>query len=156
MLKAAARRARISRDPTMVLYLLLFFSLLLAACSPGERVEALYAQRCLGCHGFSGKGDGPIAASLPNPVPDFRETVKRLSVSQIRSVITNGKEMMPAYGPALRGGEIQDMVRIVHALSQQDRPLEWWEKIEPLVWAHCSVPWEFVLGYDRQEEASEP
>lgn len=57
---------------------------------------------------------------------------------------------MPAYGPALSKVELQDMVRFVRILSQQGRKLEWWEHFEPLVWAHCSVPWETVLGYDRQ------
>lgn len=126
---------------------------ILAACSPtSERMESLYAQRCLGCHGASGRGDGSIAVSLPVPVPDFRDTVKNKSVIQIRKVITQGKGVMPAYAPALREAEIQDMVRMVRVLSQQGRPLEWWEKLEPLVWAHCSVPWEFVLGYDQPPE----
>jgi mono/diheme cytochrome c family protein len=115
-------------------------------------MESLYAQRCLGCHGASGRGDGSIAVSLPVPVPDFRDTVKNKSVIQIRKVITQGKGVMPAYAPALREAEIQDMVRMVRVLSQQGRPLEWWEKLEPLVWAHCSVPWEFVLGYDQPPE----
>lgn len=112
----------------------------------------MYAERCLGCHGASGRGDGAIAASLPVPVPDFRHTVKDKSVIQIRKVIAQGKGMMPAFGPALHKRELQDMVRMVRVLSQKDRTLEWWEKFEPLVWAHCSVPWEFVLGYDRQEK----
>lgn len=126
---------------------------ILAACSPtSERMESLYAQRCLGCHGASGRGDGSIAAPLPVQVPDFRDTVKNKSVIQIRKVINEGKGVMPAYAPALSGAEIQDMVRMVRVLSQQGRPLEWWEKLEPLVWAHCSVPWEFVLGYDQPPE----
>lgn len=129
---------------------------LLAGCVSNERVEKLYAQRCLGCHGPSGKGDGPVAASLPSPVPDFRETVQRRSVSQIRRVVTEGKGVMPSFGPALTGGEIQDMVRMVHVLSQRDRSLEWWERIEPLDWAHCSVPWEVVFGYDQSGEETKP
>ncbi len=136
------------------LWNLLFF--LLAGCTSSERMERLYAQRCLGCHGPSGKGDGPAAVSLPVPVPDFRETIQRRSVSQIRSIITQGKGIMPAYGPALSGNEIQDMVLMVRVLSQQDRSLEWWERFEPLVWAHCSVPWEVVLGYDQSSEGEKP
>ncbi len=138
------------------LSLLSFLFFLTLGCTSSERMERLYAQRCLGCHGPSGKGDGPVAVSLPVPVPDFRETIQRRSVSQIRSIITQGKGMMPAYGPALGGAEIQDMVLMVRVLSQQDRSLEWWEKFEPLVWAHCSVPWEVVLGYDQSSEEEKP
>ena len=115
-------------------------------------METLYAQRCLGCHGTRGRGDGPVAASFPLPVPNFRATVKQKSVVQIRKIIREGKGMMPAYGPALSGAEIQDMVFMVRLLSQEGRPLEWWEKFEPAVWAHCNVPWEFVLGYDQPPE----
>ncbi len=136
------------------LSLLGLLALLPAGCGSSERMEKIYAERCLGCHGPSGKGDGPAATSLPNAVPDFRQTIQRRSVSQIRGIITQGKEIMPAYGPALSGSEIQDMVLMVRFLSQQDRSLEWWERFGPLVWAHCSVPWEVVLGYDEPEEGN--
>lgn len=119
-------------------------------------MEKTYAERCLSCHGGAGRGDGPVAASLPAAVPDFRDTVKNKNVAQIRSVIQEGKGLMPAYGPALTGAEIQDMVLLVRFLSRQGRSLEWWEKFDPLVWAHCSVPWEFVLGYDEPAEKRKP
>ncbi len=143
----------------MALYrigILWFAFLLLAACSRSEQMETLYAQRCLGCHGTSGGGDGPIAVNLSVPVPDFRDTVEKKKVYQIRKIIKEGKGIMPAFGPALEKVEIQDMVRFVRILSQQGRKLDWWEQFEPLVWAHCSVPWEFVLGYDQRSDGDSP
>ncbi|MGH7847025.1 MAG: c-type cytochrome [Candidatus Binatia bacterium] len=134
----------------MLLYLVLL--LVLGGCGGSERMETVYAQRCFGCHGPAGRGDGPLAERLPVAVPDFRDTVQKRSVVHIRRVITDGKGMMPAFGPALPGSEIQDMVLFVRILSQTGRSLEWWEKLEPLVWAHCSVPWETVLGYDDPPE----
>ena len=125
---------------------------LLAACGRNERMDTLYAQRCLSCHGAVGKGNGPVSASLPVRVPDFRETVQRKSVTQIRRLIANGKGMMPAFEPALTGAEIQDMVIMVRLLSREDRDVQWWEKFDSLVWAHCSVPWDYVLGYDDLPE----
>ena len=136
--------------------ILLLSLLLVAACSRTEQMETLYAQRCLSCHGTSGRGDGPIAANLPIPVPDFRDTVEKKRVYQIRRIIKEGKGVMPAFGPALEKVEIQDMIRFVRILSQQGRELDWWEQFEPLVWAHCSVPWEFVLGYDQQSNGDSP
>ncbi len=130
----------------------LFLLIFVLGCSGGERMERLYAQRCLGCHGPSGRGNGPIAAKLPVYVPDFRTTVQNHSVAYIRRVITDGKGIMPAFGPALPRGGIQDMVLFVRVLSQTDRSLQWWERFEPLVWAHCTVPWEEVLGYDESPE----
>jgi hypothetical protein len=97
-----------------------------------------------------------MTASLPVSVPDFRDTVNYRSVIQIRKVIQDGKGIMPAYAPALSGAEIQDLVWMVRVLSQQGRTLEWWERFEPIVWAHCSVPWEYVLGYDQPVESEKP
>jgi hypothetical protein len=130
--------------------------ILLAGCLRKEEMKMTYGRRCLGCHGTFGKGDGPIAASLPVPVPDFQDTVKRKSVFEIRSVIKKGKGVMPAFEPALRKYEIQDMVRFVRILSMEGRSVEWWEKFEPLIWAHCSVPWEYVYGYDGAGGGNKP
>ncbi len=102
----------------------------------------------MSCHGTSGRGDGPVAAALPAQMPDFRDTVERKSNGQIRRVIADGRGMMPAFSPALRQSEISDMLQMVRFLSRDGRDIRWWEKFDTLVVAHCSVPWEAVLGYD--------
>ena len=111
-------------------------------------MDALYAQRCMNCHGHGGGGDGPLAAQLPARPPDFRDTVQRKSNSQIRKVIADGAGAMPAFSPALSQSEVSDMLQMVRFLSREGRELAWWEKFDTLVVAHCSVPWETVLGYD--------
>ena len=121
-------------------------------CGRNERMDSLYAQRCMGCHGPLGQGDGPVAASLPVRMPDFRNTVEQKSVSQIRRAIAEGKGIMPAFDPALRQKEITDMVYMVRFLSREGRNVRWWEKYDTLVVAHCSVPWDTVLGYDEPPE----
>lgn len=125
-------------------------------CGRNERMDALYAQRCLGCHGSSGSGDGPIAASLPVRVPDFRDTVEHKSTGQIRRAIAAGRGIMPAFDPALRQSEITDMVQMVRFLSREGREISWWERFDTLVVAHCSVPWDIVLGYDEPPEKGQP
>ncbi len=119
-------------------------------------MDALYAQRCLNCHGPSGRGDGPIAASLPVPPPDFRQTVERKYIPQIRRIIANGKGTMPAFEPALSKAEVNDMLQMVRFLSREGRNLAWWEKYDVLVAAHCSIPWETVLGYDDPPPEKSP
>jgi len=121
----------------------------LAACGRNERMDLLYAQRCLNCHGPGGRGDGPVAMNLPVRTPDFRETVERKSNPQIRRVIAEGRGMMPAFDPALRPSEINDLLQMVRFLSREGRDLAWWEKYDALIAAHCSIPWESVLGYDE-------
>jgi hypothetical protein len=135
--------------------LLVFLCLSGIGCGRSERMDALYAQRCINCHGPVGKGDGQAAAALPVRVPDFRATVERRSTGQIRRIITEGRGMMPAFDPALTAAEINDMVRMVRFLSREGRDVAWWEKYDVLVSAHCSVPWDAVLGYDEPLEPAQ-
>ncbi len=123
-----------------------------AGCGRNERMDLIYGQRCASCHGPGGRGDGQIAASLETPPPDFRETVQRKSNSQIRKVIAEGKGSMPAFDPALRPSEVNDMLQMVRFLSREGRDLAWWEKYDTLITAHCSIPWEAVLGLDDPPE----
>lgn len=90
-----------------------------------------------------------MAASLPIAPPDFRDTVERKGNPQIRRLITDGKGLMPAFEPALSASEINDMLQMVRFLSREGRQISWWEKFDALVVAHCSIPWEAVLGYDE-------
>jgi Cytochrome C oxidase, cbb3-type, subunit III len=135
---------------------LVFLCLIAIGCGRNERMDTLYAQRCLSCHGLSGQGDGPLSASLPVQVPDFTETVERKSTAQIRRVIAEGRGMMPAFEPALRPSEISDMVQMVRFLSRERREISWWERFDTLVVAHCSVPWDLVLGYDQESASKTP
>jgi hypothetical protein len=128
----------------------------LVSCGRNERMDMLYAQRCLNCHGPSGRGDGPMAQRLPVRTPDFRETVQRKSTNQIRRIIALGQGIMPAFDPALRPSEINDLLQMVRFLSREGRDLAWWEKYDALVVAHCSIPWESVLGYDDPPQGEGP
>jgi hypothetical protein len=135
---------------------LLILAVLSGGCGRNERMDLLYAERCLNCHGAGGRGDGPMVAKLPVRVPDFRETVERKSNFQIRKIIADGKGVMPAFEPALRPSEINDLLQMVRFLSREGRDLAWWEKYDALVVAHCSIPWESVLGYDQPPEQKAP
>jgi len=128
----------------------------LCACGRNERMDALYAQRCLNCHGLNGHGDGPMASRLPVPTPDFRDTVQKKTNAQIRRTIAEGRGVMPAFEPGLRPAEINDMLQMVRFLSREGRDLAWWEKYDALVVAHCSIPWEAVLGLDEPPTEKRP
>src|ERR1043166_3399928 len=121
-------------------------------CGRNEQMDRLYAERCVSCHGWLGRGDGTVAAALPVKLPDFRQTVERKSTAQIRKAITEGRGIMPAFSPALRPAEISDMVQMVRFLSREGRNVSWWEKYDALVVAHCSVPWDVFLGTDQETD----
>ena len=97
-----------------------------------------------------------MAALLPVLPPDFRDTVQRKSNPQIKKLITQGKGLMPAFEPALSQSEINDMLQMVRFLSREGRDISWWENFDALVAAHCSIPWEVVLGYDEPAEEKKP
>ncbi|HXG50234.1 MAG TPA: cytochrome c [candidate division Zixibacteria bacterium] len=144
------------REASLRLVAVAVFCLSCLGCGRNERIDALYAERCLNCHGPLGRGDGPLAASLPRPVPDFRETVERKSPFEIRRSIAEGRGTMPAFSPALRQSEITDMVKMVRFLSREGREVRWWERFDMLVAAHCSVPWEYVFGTEPPSEREQP
>ena len=97
-----------------------------------------------------------MAASLLVLPPDFRDTVQRKSNPQIKRLITDGKGVMPAFAPALSQSELNDMLQMVRFLSREGRDISWWENFDTLVAAHCSIPWEAVLGYDEPPEEKKP
>jgi mono/diheme cytochrome c family protein len=85
----------------------------------------LYAQRCAGCHGPEGGGDGELAAGLPNtPTPfnaaDYRNTAVPL---ELFAAITDGRlaQGMPPFGPAssnpIDEGGRWDLVAAIYSLA---------------------------------------
>ena len=73
-----------------------------------------YAAYCTGCHGRTGRGDGPVAGSLRTPMPDLttlsqrndgvfpRASVRSAVVNTERPITAHGTGDMPAWGPIFR------------------------------------------------------
>ena len=84
------------------------------------RGKTLFVQRCVQCHGEQGKGDGPLAAQLTSPPPDFTapDYAADLSPQDIFDVITNGRmdKMMPPWGNELSEDERWDLTAYVWSL----------------------------------------
>jgi len=101
-----------TRPNFRVFVLALFYVSTLACSEHGERVptgQALYLRHCASCHGVSGKGDGPVAASLQIRPADLtaiarrsgghfdQERVMRVIDGQ-RVVAEHGTREMPVWG----------------------------------------------------------
>lgn len=57
---------------------LLLFGLVAACSSPSSPSgDILYRRYCASCHGMTGKGDGPVAASLRRPPSDLTTLTQR-------------------------------------------------------------------------------
>lgn len=98
----AGSRAPGRRCPSTILALAL---LLLVACRPSEPAptgQALFRQHCASCHGESGDGAGPVAASLDPAPSDLRRIAARnggrFDEAAVMSVI-DGRRAVAAHGP---------------------------------------------------------
>ena len=98
-----------------------------AELSPEAEAKDIAKNRCSMCHGPSGLGDGPTAATL-NPKPrDFtsKDWQKSVADSQIRSVIVNGgaaagkSPLMPP-NPDLKDkpAAVDELVKIVRGYGK--------------------------------------
>jgi len=91
---------------------------------------ALYAKWCAACHGETGRGDGPNAASLPvkPAVHSSRDAMAtRPDDSLFDTIAAGGAVMnrsprMPAFGATLSPAEIRALVRHIRTLCRCEGP----------------------------------
>jgi len=120
--------------------------LLMGGCSespPPPTGAAMYQRYCASCHGASGKGDGPVAASLRRPPADLTTLAKRAGgrfdeprvlsvIDGRRQVAEHGPREMPIWGEvfdeALRSqlytrytGLLQSRLLVDHLRSLQEK-----------------------------------
>ena len=85
------------------------------------RGKAIYQRHCQDCHGLTGRGDGPGAASLKVPPADFQRFRSFLkSDEELLRTIEHGVVFSPmhAWRGQLTDGEMQDVVSYIRLLSQ--------------------------------------
>lgn len=91
------------------------------AASPAEFAAArsIYSEKCANCHGDSGKGDGPDAASYyPSPA-DLSDTTRMRSISdgEIFYRITNGRRPMPSFKRKLTDEQRWQLVLLIRSFA---------------------------------------
>jgi high-affinity iron transporter len=84
---------------------------------------AIFKAKCATCHGPTGHGDGPLAASL-NPKPRNYHDKAYMATrtdDDLYNSIFNGKSAMPPWGKSgqLTSAQVHEMVAYVRSLSQQ-------------------------------------
>lgn len=88
------------------------------------RGKAVYERHCQTCHGLTGRGDGPRAASLKIPPANFQKFQSFLkSDEELLRTIEHGIVLSPmhAWRGQLTDGEMQDVVVYIRLLSEQAR-----------------------------------
>ncbi len=86
----------------------------------------IYAERCSGCHGDAGGGDGPAAAALLPKPRNFHDAAfwQSRTVDQVRTVVRKGKPgtMMPGFEGVLTEAEIGAVVDFVRRFDPAASP----------------------------------
>lgn len=82
-----------------------------------EHGKTLYAASCASCHGTTGKGDGPVGASLRPKPTDLIASGKNQTAGEIFWKITEGKGPMPGW-KSLSEQDRWDMVEYIGSLSK--------------------------------------
>jgi len=93
--------------------------------APESRGPVLYETHCAICHGPSGKGDGPGARVLRQPMADFTDPngMRRASDRFLFEIIKKGSSQfgrsnaMPSWGMKLSDEEIRALVAYIRSLA---------------------------------------
>jgi mono/diheme cytochrome c family protein len=96
-------------------------AVLFLACSAGAAESdlgaRLYAERCSGCHGDHGEGDGPAAAALVPKPRNFHDAAfwKGRTLDQVKAVVLKGKPgtMMPPFDSVFSEAELDAVAHFV-------------------------------------------
>jgi mono/diheme cytochrome c family protein len=112
------------RMPALVIFAVLSAASL-ASAQNKEEGKKFYVTYCSSCHGDSGKGDGPAAASLPVRPANHTDgsVMNKLSDKTLFDIISKGgpaggkSNFMPAWGGALKENQIQDIVAYLRSIA---------------------------------------
>ena len=78
--------------------------------------ETLYKSKCAMCHGADGTGS---ATGKTMGAHDFTTAeVQGMSDAELSTIITNGKNKMPAYGKSLKADDIKGLVVYIRTLKK--------------------------------------
>ena len=92
--------------------------------------RALYDAHCAVCHGAAGKGDGPGARVVRQPMRDFSDPAAMQPVTDrfLFEIIKKGSSQfgrsnaMPAWGMKLSDTDIHDVVAYIRSLARGKPP----------------------------------
>jgi len=92
-----------------------------------ENGEKLFTNSCAACHGVSGKGDGPAAASMKPRPKNLRDSeyMKNLTDEGLFNIIKYGgssvgkSPFMPAWGSTLSDQDTRDIILYIRSLSKE-------------------------------------
>jgi cytochrome c6 len=102
----------------LIFAMVLVAALIAPSAIRAQSAAATFKAKCAGCHGADGKANTAPAKSLG--AHDFgSDEVTKMSDTDLITIVTAGKNKMPAYGKSLKDTEIKDLVAYVRELGKQ-------------------------------------
>lgn len=99
------------------LFVATLVSLLCLAVKAQDTGEAVFKSKCAMCHGPEGSGKTTMGQALK--IPDLHsEQVQKMPDAELKTVITKGKNKMPAYEGKLGKEQIDKLVEFIRSLSK--------------------------------------
>ena len=99
---------------TFALFLMFTLSSIAAGENPGK---AIFASKCALCHGADGTGKTSIGKTLK--IPDFHSPdVKKQSDAELKTIVADGKDKMPAFKGKLTEAQIDQAIAYVRELGK--------------------------------------
>jgi len=90
---------------------------LLSAETKASAGEDVYKSHCVVCHGADGTGNTTLGKQLK--ASDLHgEDVQKLTDAELKRVISEGKNNMPAFSGQLTAAEIDDLVKYVRTFAR--------------------------------------
>lgn len=95
-----------------------------AADDPSADGRAVYAAKCLACHGAQGRGDGPAARALPRAPrdfsnPDFWSNTTR---AKVEAVVTQGLPGTIMRGFPMPPAQLDALVDYLQSFRVEPKP----------------------------------
>lgn len=89
---------------------------LLSAETKTSAGEDIYKSHCVVCHGADGTGKTTLGQQLK--ASDLHgKVVQSLTNAQLKKIISDGKNNMPAFSGQLTGAEIDDLVKYIRTFA---------------------------------------
>ncbi len=86
----------------------------LETAAPVKLADALYTSNCARCHGADGKGNTQLGQEYD--VPDLTITARRMSLTRVKNIISNGAGDMPGFKKKLKAAQITSLANYVRGL----------------------------------------
>ena len=96
-----------------------------APAAPADPGAAIFAKKCVACHGKDGKGNPKMAAMLkakPEDVDLSGDAHQKKSDADLLKIINEGKNKMPVFKGKLKDEEIRAVLAFVRTLGAPAKP----------------------------------